>query len=78
MFRYAWRVPTAVGLKVTLMVQVPPEGTNPLQLSVSEKSPGLGPVKVMLLMISEPPPLFNKLTGDDALDVPTFTMPKLI
>ena len=49
-FRVAARAPEAVGLKVTLIVQLAPAFTAGTQLSVSEKSPGFAPVKAMLLI----------------------------
>src|SRR5215469_2961388 len=43
--RLALRPLTPVGLNVTLIVQVAPGATEPLQVLVSAKSPGLAPVK---------------------------------
>ena len=40
----AFRVPVAVGVKVTLMWQLPNGGTDVPQLFVSAKSPLFGPV----------------------------------
>lgn len=60
MVRVAVRVPVALGVKVTLMVQLPAPANELPQVVVSPKSPGLPPVKAMLLMISDAfPVLFN-------------------
>ena len=71
----ALRVPVAVGAKVTLMVQVAlaakVEGLRG-QLSVCPKSPGLVPVKPMLVMVSAVPLGFESVTALGALVVPTF------
>ena len=48
----ALRDPVAVGVKVTLIVQFPPAATLEPQLLVCPKSPGLAPVKVMLVMLN--------------------------
>ena len=66
----ALREPVAVGLKVTLMVQVPlaakVEGLRG-QLLVCPKSPGLVPVKPMLVMVSATPLVFDSVTALGAL-----------
>ena len=71
----ALRVPVAVGVKVALMVQVPlaakVEGLIG-QLLVCPKSPGLVPVKPMLVMVSAVPLGFESVTALGALVVPTF------
>ena len=48
----ALRDPAAVGVKVTLIVQFPPAATLDPQLLVCPKSPGLVPVKAMLVMLN--------------------------
>src|SRR5207244_4607574 len=48
----ALRDPVAVGVKVTLIVQFPPAATLEPQLLVCPKSPGLAPVKVMLVKLN--------------------------
>src|SRR3989442_952088 len=62
----ALRVPVAVGEKVTLMVQVPlaakVEGLRG-QLLVCPKSPGLVPVKPMLVMVNAAPLGFESVTN---------------
>ena len=61
------RVPVADGVKVTLIVQLPPVGTEPLQLFVCAKSP----VVAMLLMLRVAEPGLLRVTGIIALVVPT-------
>jgi hypothetical protein len=51
-------VPTAVGLKVTLMVQLPPAATREPQVFVWEKSP----LALMLLMLRVVLPVFLSVT----------------
>src|SRR5438552_3820651 len=69
----------AAGVKVTLMVQVPladkVEGLRG-QLLVCPKSPGLFPVKPMLVMVSAAPLGFESVTAWAALVAPTFWFPK--
>jgi hypothetical protein len=48
----ALRDPVAVGVKVTLIVQFPPAATLDPQVLVCAKSPGLAPVKVMVVMLN--------------------------
>ena len=48
----ALRGPVAVGVNVTLIVQFPPAATLDPQVLVCPKSPGLAPVKVMLVMLN--------------------------
>ena len=64
--RVAPRVPVAAGVKVTLMVQVPlaarVEGLTG-QLLVCPKSPGLVPVKPMLVMVKAVPLGFESVTA---------------
>ena len=48
----ALRVPAAAGVKVTLIAQFPPAATLEPQVLVCPKSPGLAPVKVMLVMLN--------------------------
>jgi len=45
----ALRVPLAVGVKATLIVQLPPAGTLDPQLLLCAKSPGFVPVSIRLL-----------------------------
>ena len=75
----ALRAPVAVGVKVTLIVQVPlaakVEGLMG-QLLDCPKSPGLVPVKPMLVMLNAVLPGFERVTALAALGVPTFWFPK--
>ena len=75
----ALREPVAVGVKVTLMVQVPlaakVEGLRG-QLLVCPKSPGLFPVKPMLVMVSAAPLGFESVTALAVLVMPTLWLPK--
>ena len=61
------RVPVAVGLKVTLMVQLPPAATELPQLSVSAKSP----LTAMLLMARLTVPPLVRVAALAVLVVPT-------
>ncbi len=67
----AVRMPDAVGAKIVLMEQDAPAATDAPQLLVCEKSPGLVPPSVMLLMVSTAPPVLVSTTTPAALDVPT-------
>ena len=58
----AVRVPVAVGLKVTLMVQLAPAATLDPQVLVSEKSPLLAPVTEMLVTLRLAEPVFIRVT----------------
>ena len=71
----ALRNPTAVGLKVTLMVQFAPAATLEPHVLLWAKSPELVPVKVMLLMVRAALPVLDSVTGPDALVVVTVWLP---
>ena len=58
----AARVPVAVGVKVTLIVQFAPAARLVPQLLVWPKSPLLVPVMVMPLMLNEALPEFESVT----------------
>jgi len=60
--RLALRVPKPVGVKVTLIVQLLPTWTDPLQLSVCSKSPLFVPVKWILVIFSAAVPLLERVT----------------
>jgi len=62
MLTVAARVPAAVGVNVTLIVQLPPDATELPQVVVSGKSPGLAPVTTKLAMPKRVLPLFVKAT----------------
>jgi len=64
------RVPAAVGLKVTLMVQLAPFACDVPQLFVCEKSPAFAPVIVILEIVSVPLPVLNRVTPLTGLDLP--------
>src|SRR5579863_1232086 len=76
MERVAVRSPVACGVKVTLIVQVPPPAKLPTQSSVSAKSFGSAPEKVRLLIVSEVFSLLVTVTVLGELVVPTVTAPK--
>src|SRR5438128_10096125 len=65
-----------MGVKVTLIVQLPPAATLAPQLLVCPKSPGLVPVKPMLVMVNATPLGFESVTTLAALVVPTLWLPK--
>lgn len=74
----AEREPVAVGVNVTVIVQLPPAGTLEPQLSVRLKSLEFVPVMVMLVMPRAWfAALFVKVTVFGLLLWPTFTLPKL-
>ena len=77
--KVALREPVAVGVKVTLIVQVAlaakVEGLRG-QLLVCPKSPGLVPVKPMLVMVSAAPLGFESVTALAVLVMPTLWLPK--
>jgi hypothetical protein len=61
--RVAALAPVALGVKLTVMEQLPPAATEPLQLFVSLKSPVFVPVMAMLLMVSVPVPEFDRVNA---------------
>jgi len=68
----AVRVPAAVGLNVTLIVQLPPPATELPQVFVSAKSAVLVPVMLMLVMLKLVFPVLLRVTLCAVLVVPTF------
>src|SRR5260370_354279 len=72
MFRVPVRVPEAVGVKVTLMLQLAPAATELPQVLVSAKSP----LAEMLVRLSEALPVFESVTDCAALVVPTVWLAK--
>src|SRR5439155_21127861 len=70
--RVAVRVPVAVGLNVTLIVQLDAAATLVPQVFVCAKSPLLAPVRAMVVMLNAALPGLERVTGWDALVVPTF------
>jgi hypothetical protein len=71
MLTEAVRVPVAVGVKVTLMMQLPAGATLDPQLLVCAKSPGFVPVRLMLVMLSAVASVLASVTACAALVVPT-------
>lgn len=80
---FAVLLPAAVGLNVTLMVQLPPPARVAGlmgQLSNSMKSPGFVPVTVMLEIVKGPVWLFMRTAGMELLGLATvwLTVPPLL
>ena len=73
----AVRVPGAVGVKVTVIVQLPLPATEPPQLFVWPKSPALVPLNAMPLMVNAVLPVLFKVTVCPALVEPTFWLVKV-
>jgi hypothetical protein len=66
------RVPTAVGVKVTLITQLPPAATGVLVLQVVPlTATAKSPVTAMLVKVKDPVPVLVTVTGLAALVVPT-------
>jgi hypothetical protein len=59
----ALRAPVAVGVNVTLILQMAPTATLVPQVFVWLKSPLFAPVIVMLLMLSAAVPVFESVTA---------------
>jgi hypothetical protein len=59
----ALRAPVAVGVKVTLILQLAPAATLVPQVFVWLKSPLFAPVIVMLVMLSAAVPVFESVTA---------------
>lgn len=62
MFMVAPRLPMAAGVNVTLMVQLLFAATDPLQVLVCPKSPGLAPANPMLAMVRAVLPVLLRVT----------------
>ena len=62
MLTEAVRLPLAVGVKVTLMVQLPPAATELRQVLVWAKSPALVPVTATLEMFKAAFPVLLRVT----------------
>ncbi|HMC60700.1 MAG TPA: hypothetical protein VKJ01_16035 [Candidatus Solibacter sp.] len=67
----AARVPEAVGVNVTLMLQLAAAASEAPQVFICVKSPGLVPLIVMLVMVSAAVPVLLSVTTPGALLVPT-------
>jgi hypothetical protein len=70
------RKPFAVGLNVTLIVQLDLGASDAGQLLVSEKSEAFPPEIVMLLIVSAVRPGLFRVTAFGVLLVPSFCVPK--
>jgi hypothetical protein len=77
MIKEAVRLPEAVGVNVTLMLQLPPAATELPQVLVSAKSPELAPVNAMLLIERAVFPVLFSDTTWAPLTVPTFWLLKV-
>src|SRR5580658_8316785 len=71
------RVPPAVGVKVTLAVQLPPGCKDEGQLLVCEKSAPLGPLMPIDEIATAALPVFSSRTGNGLLELPTVSGAKL-
>jgi protein involved in polysaccharide export with SLBB domain len=76
MLTAAERAPLAVGLKVTVAVQLAPGAKVDPQVWFRPKSPLLAPVTVTLVIFSVVVPVFVMVDVIGALVMPTFTFPK--
>src|ERR1700677_332818 len=76
MLTSALRVPEAAGVKVTLILQVSPGGTDVPQLSFSEKSALFAPVTLIDVMVRVILPVFLKVETCGGLVLPTVSLPK--
>jgi hypothetical protein len=65
------RVPVALGVNVTLIVQDAPAATDVPQLFVCAKSPVLVPVMAILVTLNAALPVLLNVTACAALVVPT-------
>ena len=64
------RVPVAVGVKVTMIVQLPPAATELPQVLFWAKSPPFVPVTAIELIVNCAPPMLVKVTAWGLLVVP--------
>lgn len=74
--KVADRLPTWMGLKVTLIVQFAPAATEMPQVLVSLKSPPSAPLTLTLLMVSASVPVFESVMVWAGLTLPTAWLPK--
>ena len=77
MLKVPVRIPEAVGVNVTLMVQLAPATTELPQVLVCAKSPLFVPVTTMLVRLSEALPVFESVTVCAVLVVPTVWLVKV-
>src|SRR5438552_6231987 len=70
------RLPVATGVKVDLIVHVPPGASDAPQVLTCAKSPVFAPETTMLPIVNVAAPAFVKVTVCALLDVPVGTVPK--
>jgi hypothetical protein len=73
----AFRLPAAVGVNVTEMLQFPPAATLAPHVLVCTKSPAFVPVTAMLAIDRAPDPVLFSVTDWAVLVVPTFWLVKV-
>lgn len=66
------RLPAALGVNVTLMLQLPPGTTEPLQVLVAVKSPAFAPITLTPLTVNDVLPVLLSITDWAELVVPRF------
>ena len=71
------REPTALGVKITEITQVPPATTGVEVEHVVPELMAKSPLAAMALMVSGPLPVFDNVTDCAVVDVPTTVPPKL-
>jgi hypothetical protein len=76
-FKLAVRFPAAVGVNVTLTVQLPFAANELAHVLVSAKSPGLAPVKAIPLIAKAAFPVLLRVKDWVALVVPRFWLAKV-
>src|ERR1035437_7343913 len=74
MVTIALRLPAAVGVNVTEMLQLPPAATLAPQVLVCAKSPAFVPVTPMLVIVRAPDPVLLSVTDWAVLVVLTFRL----
>jgi len=77
MVRAAERLPGAVGMKATLILQLPPAGTELPQVFVWKKSLGLAPVSPRPVILRAAFPVLTRVTAWTGLVVPRVWPPKI-
>ena len=76
MFTFAVREPVCVGVKITVIVHVPPAGRFLGHVSVSEKSPGSFPLSMIRVITRFVEPTLVRAEDIGGLVCPTITLPK--
>ena len=77
MLTAAVRMPVEEGVRVTVMLQPPPAGTDVPQLLVSAKSPLFGPVTLIDVIVRVASLMFVRIDSCGALVIPKVWLPKL-